>query len=294
MSDRRLYGYADVGRFGLGHSLLAWARCEVWCRANGAEMLAPRWARLRIGPYLRRERDRRNYFRYFTSDPYVTGPTRLAVLASYKRIADPDASESARNGRVLYVFRNSVAGNFERHFRNVFHHPALLRASLQRMTRAQFHPQDVAERAIAVHVRMGDFKPFDATAALRGAHNMQLPLDWYINSLSAIRAELGEMHPAVVYSDGSDDSLSSLLSMPNVSRAPDAPAVTHMLSMAYASAIIGGGSNFSLWPAFLGQVPRLTYPGQSIVPIHCDQRRSVEYSGSGMLPTQFVDQVRVN
>ncbi len=25
-----LYGYADVGRFGLGHGLLAWGRCVVW------------------------------------------------------------------------------------------------------------------------------------------------------------------------------------------------------------------------------------------------------------------------
>jgi hypothetical protein len=28
--DSGLYGYPIVGRFGLGHSLLAWARCWTW------------------------------------------------------------------------------------------------------------------------------------------------------------------------------------------------------------------------------------------------------------------------
>ena len=54
-----LYGYPEMGRTGLGHSLLAWARCVVWCEMTGAKMLAPRWLRIRIGPYLRGERQAR-------------------------------------------------------------------------------------------------------------------------------------------------------------------------------------------------------------------------------------------
>ncbi len=48
-STKRLYGFPDMGRTGLGHSLLAWGRCAVWCRETGAIMLAPRWLRPRSG-----------------------------------------------------------------------------------------------------------------------------------------------------------------------------------------------------------------------------------------------------
>jgi len=88
-SDSGAYAYADVGYFGLTHSLLAWARCHLWAADNQVPMIAPSWLRVRgrIGPWLRREPDKRQYQLLFRFPDYITGMRRLALLATRERIA---------------------------------------------------------------------------------------------------------------------------------------------------------------------------------------------------------------
>ena len=86
MSDATLYGVATLGRFGLGHRLLAWARCVIWCHQSGAQMLAPNWLGFPIGTWLRREPDKRMYFPLFRSDAYIHGWRRLRVLTSASHV----------------------------------------------------------------------------------------------------------------------------------------------------------------------------------------------------------------
>jgi hypothetical protein len=82
----RLYGYPALGRFGLGHSLMAWARCHIWCKGQEAAMLGPIWLRPRLGPYLRRERDKREYFKLFNNNGYIGEPLRSWLLLTSHKI----------------------------------------------------------------------------------------------------------------------------------------------------------------------------------------------------------------
>ncbi|MER8421482.1 hypothetical protein [Mesorhizobium sp. M1329] len=288
-----LYGYADIGRFGLGHSMLAWARCEIWCRNNNARMLGPRWLRPRIGPYLRRERDRREYFKLFTNEGYVGEPWRTILLATARKIpayAIEPAPYPSRN--TVVVFKNTGTSNFESHFHEVRGHGRVLHEAFRRITRKKYLPQAPVEPFVAVHVRLGDFTGFDPGRVKAGMHNNRLPIKWYCDSLTALRDGLGRSIPARVFSDGSDSELLPLLSLPDVQRADDAESVTHMLEMAQASAIIGTGSNFNLWAAFFSQVPRITYPGQAIVTVNDDPSRETSFLDNIPLPDLFVDHVR--
>ena len=82
MTGPRTYGWTRLGRYGLAHGILAWARCVVWCEQTGAAMIAPFWFKPRIGPWLRRERDRRTYFKLFHAGRAIGGLRRLALLAT--------------------------------------------------------------------------------------------------------------------------------------------------------------------------------------------------------------------
>ncbi|WP_146218692.1 hypothetical protein [Halomonas sp. LBP4] len=262
-----IYGYPNVGRFGLGHSLLAWARCTVWCRENDATMLGPVWLRPRVGPYLRRERDKREYFRLFTNAPYPSMLKRAAVLATATKIKAEDVAPGSlpRNGqsKTVVVFQNSYANNFEKHFHEIIGHGAMLRDALHAMTREKYSPRgSFTEPFVAIHVRLGDFQSYNSKAVEDGRHNHRLPLNWYGEALCALRTALGTDVPAVVYSDGHDHELAPLLALPNVQRAADGVAITHMLEMTHAVALIAAGSGFSFWSAFLGEVPRVVFPGQ--------------------------------
>lgn len=290
----KCYGYADVGRFGLGHSLLAWARCVVWCHETGAEMLAPNWLRLRIGPLLRGERDKRAYFLLFRGPGKLSGLARTWRLWTSRRVPSDEVVDGlpVDGGRTVVVFVNAVADNEKKHFHEVLGHAELLRQELIRMTRPRYRPAPPVEPFIGIHVRLGDFsKVFDPSDIRPNQNNIRLPLCWYVEKLKQLRALLGEM-PTTVFSDGSDEELAELLAQPNVSRAPKQSAVTDMLSMAQASVLISSGSGFSLWGAFLGEVPRVCFPGQNIVRAHAAPDMEAQSGIGDPLPTRFADGVR--
>ncbi len=272
-----------LGRYGLTHGILAWARCRLWCEQHEVTMLAPFWLKLRIGPYLRRERDKRNYFLLFHRGPALGGLRRLVILAHAKRIGiktewptPPLGSEPA-----ILCFENAVADNEKKSFDQVVGHASFLRRELLAITRPAYHPRVSSVPFIAIHVRMGDFGPVAAdTASLLKQNNTRLPIDWYADRLDTLRCALDQNVRAIVFSDGSDDELAVLLRRTGVSRAPRQQSVTDLLEMGYGIALIASGSGFSLWGAFLGSVPRISYPGRSSVPIDADPTRDIE-SGVG-------------
>jgi hypothetical protein len=122
---------------------------------------------------------------------------------------------------------------------------------------------------------------------------MRLPMDWYVDRLRVLRAAIGRDVPVIVYSDGDDAALAPVLSERGVIRSPRQASVTDLLAMSNASALIASGSGFSLWGAFLGNVPRISFRGQSIVPIHADPTHEVETMAGEALPDTFTSIVRL-
>jgi hypothetical protein len=298
-TNQKLFGYPDMGRTGLGHSLLAWARCVVWCEATGATMLPPLWLRPRLGPYLRGERDKREYFKLFRMPALKVLLKRAALLmfAGKTRSVDGHLGEDVFNARFLEVhsnrwpghvviFNNAGADNEVKFFHFVQGHSKLLRERFWEMVKPRYHPQQLA-LAIALHVRMGDFataiNPTDLTD-----NNMRLPIAWYVAVLRQLRLQLGSRVPAVVYSDGADIEISTLLAEPDVRRAKRQESVTDLIGIASAPVLVASGSGFSLWGAFFGQVPTIHYPGKKKVEILENPSLTIENDGEENLPDNFM------
>jgi hypothetical protein len=291
-----LYGYADVGRFGLAHGILAWARCVVWCEETGAQMIAPRWLRFRVGPYLRRERDKRNYFMLFHRGDAIAGMHRVKLLLfGQKHFARHEWPPAPSLGRVdpIMVFRNAGASNEAKFFHQIVGHGPFLRDQLIKMVRPRYLPMPWILPQIAIHVRLGDFTKAskDQSSSVDGS-NMRLPIDWYADRLLALRKALGRPIPAVLFSDGCDEDLVAITKLPHVSRARKQQSVTDLLEMGQGIAVISSGSGFSLWGAFLGSAPRLCYPGQMIVPAYEDAALEVESASGETLPDAFIAAIR--
>jgi hypothetical protein len=264
--DGRLFGYADVGRFGLGHGMLAWARCIVWCHETGAQPIAPQWLRMRIGPYLRRERDKRFYYRLFHAGSQVGGLERLRLLATAHRISaemNRPLADFKPEDDTIVEFRNAVSDNEGKHFHEIAGRSELVRVALIDMTRPRFLARPPAGPHIALHVRGGDFSiPKNIEDVISGRHNMRLPLSWYVEMLDALRNGLATNLPAIIYSDCTDAELAPLLTRPQITRSTVTEAITDMLAIANADLLISSGSGFSRWGSYLGQVPRICFPGQ--------------------------------
>lgn len=258
---RPLFGYPVIGRAGLGNELFAWARCFLWCRDNQAPMLAPRWRQIHIGPYLRGERDKRQYHLLFHNAGYVGGWRRQQILWSARQLGETEwtAGEAASAKSTVVRFQG-----MRDHFTPLLGRHAEIRRELARITRPNYLPAGLpAEPFLGVHIRLGDFKNPPNQAALAGGEwNYRIDLHWYAHAIRAVRNAIGEECLALVCSDGEESELGPVLSLPNAAIHRSGSAIGDLLSLSAARILVASGSSFSMWASFLGQIPTVWFPGQ--------------------------------
>jgi hypothetical protein len=226
----------------------------IYARTHGVPTLATSWAQLPVGSLLRRDPEPRIYANLFTKGKGDIGGWRRAyVLSRAKRLPEPDnlaESLPVAEGLNLVVF-----SGLGQHFRTLQGWNELIRQELVSITR-QFWRQraeTVATPFVGVHVRRGDFNEGIVT-----------PLDWFVRTLSKIRAQLSLSVSAVVTSDGSAAELDALLAMDDVRLVSTGSAIGDLLLLSRSSLLLASGSSFSAWASYLGQMPTLTHPGQSL------------------------------
>lgn len=290
--ERNLYADAVVGRTGLGNMLFPWARAEIFCRDHGARMLAVRWTNVfRVGPWLRRERDKRYYFRHFTNRSYICGPRRMLASMLLRRMSEQDALRGGLDrqaGLLIVEFRGMeglfkpLAGSREFISRRLHEivHPRL-------REKLRFHD---GEPYIAVHVRRGDFRPVtNPVAQSGGMWNYQISDEWYSSCIAQCRRALGADFPVVAFSDAKPAELDGLrVRVRGLQIAPPAEAIVDILRLSGAEVLVCSNSSFSLWAQFLGGMPSIWHPG----PVR--QRLSeleVEASVNGELPDEFLSRI---
>lgn len=250
-------------------------------------MLAPGWRHFRIGPYLRREPDKRQYHRLFHRGDAIGGLRRQLILCSYTRVPEEAVGRDVDHSRRAVVEFRTMEGMFE----PLRTQHTLLARELRAIVRPSLLDVPPAVPFIAVHVRLGDFaRSVDGPTA--GHLNTRLPLDWYCEAVRAISSRMSGV-PVHVFSDGGAQELRPLLELPRVSLRDTVSAVTDLLGMSRASALVASGSSFSMWASFLGQMPTLWFPGQRRQRLveDVDARFEPEWQQGDPLPETFLDAV---
>jgi hypothetical protein len=118
---------------------------------------------------------------------------------------------------------------------------------------------------IGIHIRRGDFATPRSPEELHTKGAVRTPLSWFRETLAAIRRAVGYRVGAYVVSDGSAKELAELLQLENVALVRTGSAIGDLLVLTRAKVLLGlGGSSFSAWASFMGQMPTVTVPGQSL------------------------------
>ena len=258
------YALPLVGRAGLGNELFPWARAELYARGTGTRIVAPQWASLRIGPWLRREPDKRRYGGIFRAPHHVHGARAAALRLVGRRVAEsaPHASEPAPRGALrpeLIVFAG-LGG----YFAPLAGSHAYLREQLWAMTRTALRPAPASAPFVAMHVRRGDVTRQGMSRGELEDSPVYTPLAWFVAMARALRRDASwRAAPIVVFTDGSADEVRELCAVEGVVLRPRAPAVTDLWAMAGATALFASGfSTFSMWASFLGRMPTFYAPGK--------------------------------
>jgi len=218
-------------------------------------MLAPWWFHpLRLGPWLRGEKDKRYYIRQFDNSRNIGGFSRQRVVWSapnFGESRDAEAIAVAHRGHPAVVTFEGMSEFFE----PLLPHQQLVRRRLEET----LHPR--IRRAlgscngefIGVHVRRGDFS----------FNGMATPDEWFLESIANVRKCMGRRLPALIVSDGLEKELLSFRQLEDVHIAPTGPAILDIMRLSRCRVLVASlGSSFSMWAAYLGGMPTIWPSGE--------------------------------
>jgi hypothetical protein len=232
-----------LGGAGLGNILFPWATAIVYAKTHNLTRLQTTWKNLKIGTFLRKERDKRMYFDLFTGKDGVGGLKKFLLLNFTNKVK----------------YFSSMDALFEpfKHDHNFVKTELLKIINPYHIEKAEeFNPNSVA-----LHIRMGDFDEPENEQLLRdGAWSYRLPIKWYISIIEKIR--LTSDIPIYIFSDAADKELQAVLAINNCKRAYFGSAISDLIALSRCKVLVSSASTFSMWASFLGQMPTIWFPGQ--------------------------------
>lgn len=280
-----------AGGAGLGNILFIYARAVVYSQKHkNVKMIWPTWPSVKIGPILRREKDKRFYNDLFENKSgYIDGFEKTKLLLSLKKISEKEASINAVSDNSIIEFEG-----FEDCFLPIIDDSQIVLDDIIRnlATKNRKALEFEGKNAICMHVRLGDFNRVTWDEVLQGKHCSSIPIEWYINMGKEIRRIAGYEVKIYVFSDGTDQELKSLLDMGNVERITFGSAIADILALSKAGVFVASGSSFSMWVRYLGRMTTVMFPNQSKQIILRDYDETREIEALDAIPDEYVSYIQ--
>lgn len=285
--------FVRIGGNGLGNLMLTWARCLAESERNGWQMIWPTWQSFkpknwRVNPY-----DHRTYSDLFQpNERYLYGWRKPWSLVRHRWIPEKEAVSTGAPPGSVVEFRG-----MENFFAPFLKDHALVCKELLRITQTKHLAALAVENPapVAIHVRRGDFVERSNYQDMVHTHNSVIPIDWYVGALQAVRLKAGEDIPAFVFSDGTEEELAPLLSIPHVQRVDYGSGLGDMLGLSRSRLLIASGSTFSMWGSYLGQVPTIWHPQKRLQQLLIEHPEyEIEWAQGDPLPDWISEVTRGN
>ena len=222
---------------GLGNLLFPIARAVRAQKNTGGVVVLPTLRQIKIGTYLRQERDKRTYGDIFR-------PRSITEAGHWIKAALLPQRDETEENPAARVVRYAGMGS---QFYDLQGYETNIRDFLKYRSKARL-PEVVYD--VAVHVRQTDFQPPEAGAALQ---NAQIPLAWYREAFLLAKEFVAKPNPStIVFTDANPLAIIEELGIEQAISAPEGNALTSIFAMSQARIIIASRSTFSAWAQYLG------------------------------------------
>lgn len=259
LSEKDL-GFVRLGGAGLGNILFPYARALVFARDCDCRLIWPTWPSVKLGPILRREMDKRFYNDLFDNRcGAVGGLKKMWLLAVKKRLPESKKRLVEKLNDRIVTFEG-LEGCFD----DILYDSAYVFENLKQNLKPgnrdalAFDFRD----SIGVHIRLGDFARVSEAEVRAGRHDSALPVGWYADMICQIRELAGRELKVWIFSDGTEEELKPVLSLPRVQRLTFGTSIADIMALSRAPLLIASGSSFSMWARYLGRMNCICYTGQ--------------------------------
>ena len=222
-------GWLRLSGAGLANCLFVAARAFLLGKQLNASVLSPTWAKFSIGPYLRRESDKRHYIGLFKPCG-ITGWQKLFLIIASKFSSNRVIKVSGLGN--YFTDLHADAESVRDYISSLISHKIL-------NTVIQSNLKD----SVAIHIRLGDY-----------TSKNRIPLSWYASIINEIH-QIAPERKIHIFSDGKPEELADILSLPNTSLAFFGNALADIMAISQCALVVASDSTFSAWGAFLGNKP---------------------------------------
>jgi hypothetical protein len=265
---KKSFAYARLPRAGIGNKLLVWARALVFAHLNDMPLSVSNWAEIKIGPFLRNEKNKRQYWGYFNTENCPGFLKKLFFLCWFRKIHEPAIVQIASSTRqkTLYLFEKTPP--WSDYFKDIRAYRGLIKSALYEIISPKYIVLMDSKKppVVGVHIRRSDFREAQPGEDLGSACNIRTPLAYYVRTIGIIRRVYGEDLPVTIFTDGREEEISDLLALPEVRLAEPNPDIIDFLLLSRSKCIVvSSGSTFSYWAAFLSDAPVVMHPQHPVL-----------------------------
>jgi hypothetical protein len=257
-----------IGGFGLSNCLFVISRAIIIANENNYTLINPTWERIGLGQYIRREKDKRNYFGLFKKTGVKGLKKYLLIYLGKKLDSINQYSEKSILPQII------VVKGLSDYFESLLPYQGMIKQWILDNTKTKSIINE-CDNYIGIHIRMGDY-----------SQERRAPVEWYIDKILEVKNITQNRSEFMLFSDGTDEELKDILKIDGVYKCYAGNALADILSLSNCCFIIGSDSTFSGWAAFLGQKPAV-FPKKHFGKVLINQENEVVLNNEDDFPTNI-------
>lgn len=253
-------------RAGLANQLFLIANAELYGRKYSYSVHYTNFFQIKVGPYLRREKSKRNYlgFFYFQKISLANLFVRLKIKFSNNIVYDPLIGQKPNRDSIIFF---KSLPHWSKYFDYYQNDKELVRELIFNALNPSIKKQVIALQNldVAVHVRMGDFNKLNEGIDFKSVGATRTPFDYFVSEINKIQAEY-PTYKITIFSDGFIEELQPLLNLPNTVLFETINDLVDLYQMSKSKILItSAGSTYSYWAGFLGDSKIIQHPDHKII-----------------------------
>lgn len=249
---------------GLGNQLFPLMKAYTFAHLNGLPIVVINYHQIKVGPYLRREKTKRTYKKYFVFQKNIFEELmdRIAVsLLKFPEVMEAPVEKTVDSQATLY--RYNAMPHWSNYFDRLREQRTLVIELFWKILNGRVKAQLAALKppVIGVHIRMGDFRKLASHEDFANVGAVRTPEQYFVEMINTIRSIHGSLLPVSIFTDGRKDELQMLFLLSNVFLIEGNSDIVDLLLLSKSKVIVvSAGSTFSYWSGFLSDAPIIMHP----------------------------------
>lgn len=254
-------------RAGLGNQLFPLMKAYTFAYLNHLPVVVVNYHQVKVGPWLRGEKNKRNYNRFFVFQKNIVAEQlekwKIRKYVRSKQYTEPEIKMIGDKEALSEYFVFSAIPHYAKRFDGLKENRELVISLLSDIIAPSIKKKvdQLIIPCIGVHIRMGDFRKLRQGEEFGKVGAVRTPEDYFINIINSIRKLHGSDLPVSVFTDGSKSELSKLFKLRNINLVEGNNALVDLLLLSRSKIIItSASSTFSYWAAFISEATIISHP----------------------------------